>query len=51
MRILDLTLKDLKQLTRDWKSALFLVIMPVAFTLLFGFVFSGAGYLLGNITA
>jgi len=41
MRIIDLTLKDLKQLTRDWQSALFLVIMPVAFTLLFGFMFGG----------
>jgi ABC-2 type transport system permease protein len=41
MRIIDLTLKDLKQLTRDWRSALFLVIMPIVFTLLFGFMFGG----------
>jgi ABC-2 type transport system permease protein len=41
MRIIDLTLKDLKQLTRDWQSALFLVIMPVVFTLMFGFMFGG----------
>lgn len=43
MRILDLAFKDWKQLVRDWKSAVFLVVMPIAFTLLFGFVFSGAG--------
>lgn len=43
MRILDLTLKDLTQLARDWKSALFLIVMPIAFTLLLGFVFSGTG--------
>ncbi|MGD8455405.1 MAG: ABC transporter permease [Anaerolineales bacterium] len=41
MRIIDLTIKDLKQLTRDWQSALFLVIMPVVFTLMFGFMFGG----------
>ena len=43
MRILDLTLKDLKQLLRDWKTAMFLLIMPVGFTLLFGFIFGGIG--------
>jgi ABC-2 type transport system permease protein len=36
----DLALKDLRQVLRDWKSALFLVIMPVLFTLFFGFVLS-----------
>ncbi len=43
MRILDLALKDLTQLVRDWKAALFLIVMPILFTLLFGFVFSDAG--------
>jgi ABC-2 type transport system permease protein len=43
MRIIDLAVKDLSQIVRDWKAAAFLVIMPVAFTLLFGFVFSGTG--------
>lgn len=43
MRVLDLTWKDLKQLARDWKSAAFLVAMPILFTVLFGFVFQGAG--------
>ena len=43
MRIIDLALKDLSQLVRDWKAATFLLIMPIAFTLLFGFVFSGEG--------
>lgn len=43
MRVLDLALKDLSQIFRDWKAAAFLVAMPIAFTLLFGFVFSGSG--------
>jgi len=43
MRVFDLALKDLSQLIRDWKSAVFLLVMPILFTLLFGFIFSGAG--------
>jgi ABC-2 type transport system permease protein len=35
-------MKDLKQTFRDWKSFLFLLIMPIAFTFLFGFAFSGS---------
>lgn len=42
MRILDLARKDLSQILRDWKSGLFLLVMPLLFTLFFGFVF-GAG--------
>jgi ABC-2 type transport system permease protein len=38
MRVLDLVLKDLKQVIRDRKSALFLVVMPILFTLFFGLV-------------
>ena len=38
MRVLDLTFKDIKQIVRDWKSALFLVVMPILFTFFFGFV-------------
>ena len=41
MRVLDLTIKDIKQVTRDWKSALFLVVMPILFTLFFGFILGG----------
>ncbi len=41
IRILDITLKDLMQLARDLKTFLFLLIMPVIFTLLFGFAFGG----------
>ena len=41
MRILKLTFKDLNQIVRDWKSALFLLIMPLLFTLFFGFIFGG----------
>ncbi|MBN2148565.1 MAG: ABC transporter permease [Anaerolineales bacterium] len=43
MRIIDLTLKDFSQMVRDWKFVFFLVVMPVGFTLLFGFIFSGGG--------
>ena len=43
MRVLDLAIKDLTQLVRDWKAAFFLLAMPVFFTLMFGFVFGGSG--------
>ena len=45
-RILNILLKDLMQLARDVKTFIFLVFMPVIFTLLFGFAsggFSAAG--------
>jgi ABC-2 type transport system permease protein len=42
MRSIDLALKDLLQIGRDWKSALFLIVMPILFTLFFGFVLSPA---------
>jgi len=41
MRAIDLAYNDLLQILRDKQTALFLVIMPVAFTLLFGFLFGG----------
>lgn len=40
-RTLDITLKDLLQLLRDRKTFLFLLIMPVAFTILIGFANGG----------
>ncbi len=43
MRVFDLAWKDLRQLVRDWKAAIFLVAMPVVFTLMFGFIFGGFG--------
>ena len=43
MRLLDLAIKDLTQTVRDWKTAFFLLIMPILFTLLFGFLFSDMG--------
>ncbi len=43
MRALDLAAKDLLQLVRDWKSAAFLLVMPIVFTLMFGFAFGGFG--------
>jgi len=43
MRALDLAIKDLRQLARDRQTAIFLVVMPVVFTLMFGFAFGGMG--------
>ncbi|MGD8632833.1 MAG: ABC transporter permease [Anaerolineales bacterium] len=40
MRTINLAFKDLKQILRDWKSAVFLVVMPVIFTLFFGIIFN-----------
>ena len=42
MRIIHLAIKDLSQILRDWKSGLFLLIMPLLFTLFFGFVLGSA---------
>jgi len=41
MRIIDLALKDLAQILRDRKSLLFLVAMPIIFTLFMGFAYKG----------
>lgn len=41
MRILALALKDLKQMLQNRMTAFFLLIMPVIFTLMFGFMFGG----------
>ena len=41
IRILDITLKDLTQLVRDFNTFMFLLLMPIIFTLLFGYA-SGA---------
>jgi len=41
MRMLDLAFNDLRQVLRDRKTAIFLLIMPLAFTVLFGFAFGG----------
>ncbi len=43
LRILDIAFKDLLQLSRDFKVFMFLLIMPVVFTFLFGFAFGGFG--------
>ncbi len=43
MRILDITLKDLTQILRDLRSLLFLVAMPVVFTLFMGFAYNSGG--------
>jgi ABC-2 type transport system permease protein len=41
MNILTIALKDLKQIARDRMSALFLLIMPLAFTFMMGAMFGG----------
>ena len=42
MRIIDLAAKDLSQIFRDRKSLLFLVAMPIIFTLFMGFAYRGS---------
>ncbi len=42
-RIFDIASKDLLQIMRNRMTALFLLIMPIAFTLLFGLAFGGSG--------
>ncbi len=41
IRVIDIALKDLMQLLRERETFLFLLILPVIFTLLFGFAFGG----------
>ncbi len=43
MRILDITFKDLSQVLRDIRSLLFLVAMPIIFTLFMGFAYQSGG--------
>lgn len=40
-RIFDIASKDLLQILRDWRTFLFLLLMPIAFTFFFGFAFGG----------
>jgi len=42
MRILDLAFKDLSQMLRDKRSLLFIVAMPIIFTLFMGFAYRGS---------
>lgn len=39
MKILDLAIKDISQTLRDWRIALFMVAMPIVFTLFMGFAY------------
>jgi ABC-2 type transport system permease protein len=43
MRIIDLILKNVTQIVRDWKAAFFMLVVPIIFTLLMGFIFGGFG--------
>ena len=40
MRAIDLALKDLLQIIRDRKSLIFLVLLPIVFTIFFGLIFT-----------
>lgn len=42
MRMLDLAIKDIRQVLREKQSLVFMLVMPIAFTFFFGFAFSGA---------
>jgi len=42
MRIIDLALKDLSQMLRDKRSLLFIVAMPIIFTIFMGFAYRGS---------
>jgi len=41
MKFLDITLKDLYQLVKDWQPPIFLIAAPILFTLMFGLMFGG----------
>jgi len=41
MKFLDITLKDLYQIFKDWQPAVFLLAAPILFTLMFGLMFGG----------
>jgi ABC-2 type transport system permease protein len=43
IRIIDIAFKDLMQLSRDFRTFMFLLIMPIVFTFLFGFAFGSFG--------
>ena len=43
IRMIDIALKDLTQLVRDRKIFMFLLVMPIVFTFLFGYAFGGFG--------
>ena len=43
MRALSIAIKDLLQIIKDWKSGLFLLAMPLAFTVFFGLVVNFPG--------
>lgn len=43
MQIIELALKDLRQILRDRRTFIFLLIMPIVFTFFFGWIFGDAG--------
>jgi ABC-2 type transport system permease protein len=43
IRIFDITAKDLTQILRDRKTFMFLLLMPILFTIFFALAFSGSG--------
>jgi len=49
MKFVDITLKDLYQLVRDWQPPVFLFAAPILFTLMFGLMFGGFSGPGGNV--
>ncbi len=43
IRILDIAFNDVRQLMRERMTFMFLLVMPIAFTLMFGFAFGAFG--------
>ena len=43
MRVLAIVYNDVVQLVKDWKTFTFMLAMPIAFTLMFGFAFADSG--------
>jgi ABC-2 type transport system permease protein len=43
MQIIELALKDLRQILRDRRTLIFMLLMPIAFTFFFGWLFGDAG--------
>lgn len=49
MKFLDICLKDLYQLVKDWQPPIFLFAAPILFTLMFGLMFGGFSGPGGNV--
>lgn len=43
MKFVDILIKDLRQTVATWQTPVFLVVMPILFTIFFGIAFAGSG--------